>query len=74
MTPDELDAILRAVNRLRPFRPYTIEFNSGSQLPVTHPEVVSRSVDVHVFVAPDRTQHVFVAASVTKVIIPPPPS
>jgi len=71
MTPDQLDVLLRAVHRRRPFRAYAIEFESGGEPPVTHPEVVTRQGEFHVFVGPDRGQHLFVAASVTRLILPP---
>jgi hypothetical protein len=42
MTNDELDASLRAFSSRRPFRHFTIEFTSGSQVQVKHPEAVRR--------------------------------
>ena len=38
MTDAEFESALRAYNRVRPFRPYLVEFFSGHQVVVTHPE------------------------------------
>jgi len=40
MTPAQFDAALRAFCRRRPFRAFLIEFNSGSQLLIGHPEAI----------------------------------
>jgi hypothetical protein len=38
MTKDQFDAAYRAFCRRRPFRAFLIEFTSGAQLLISHPE------------------------------------
>jgi hypothetical protein len=71
MTPNELEAILRAVALVRPFRNFVIEFHSGDRLTVTHPEVVSRRGNLFQYESPDGSRRVFSPAGISQVIVPP---
>ncbi len=72
MTPEELDRLLRALNRLRPFRHFVIELNSGREITVTHPETVSRLDVFYCHTAPDNVRRYFKAGAVTSVAVLPP--
>lgn len=74
MTPQELDQLLQAFARQRPFRPFVLEFTSGQQVQVTHPEAASWWGPFYLYVGPDRSRFWFVAASVCRVLLPAPPT
>jgi hypothetical protein len=48
MTSGQLDAATRAFCRRRPFRAFLIEFVSGNQLLVRHPEVIRQAGELFV--------------------------
>jgi hypothetical protein len=68
MTGDDLEQILRAFARRRPFKPYFIEFNSGDRVRVTHPDCVDRHEELFHYVGSGRSQRVFTGASVCQLI------
>jgi len=69
MTPEELDRVLQKIARFRPFRSFTLEFNNGRTLLVTHPEAVVRWGSLHVYFAPDRGWRLFSAAAAKAVVL-----
>jgi hypothetical protein len=48
MTPTQVNAMSNAFCRRRPFRAFLIEFVSGSQILVGHPEVVRQESNMYV--------------------------
>jgi len=70
MTRDELDRLLRALARQRPFRQYWIEFFSGERLTAIHPEAVGPREGYFVFIGPDREYQFFGASAVCRVLVP----
>jgi hypothetical protein len=47
MSKEQFDAAYRAFWRRRPFRGFFIEFTSGQQLLVGHPEAVRKEADLY---------------------------
>ncbi len=68
MTQDQLDAALRAFCRRRPFRAFLIEFTSGNQLLIGHPEVVRNETHFYAMRCPDGGYVVFTAESVSRLL------
>jgi hypothetical protein len=66
MTPDQFDVVYRAFCRRRPFRRFYIEFTSGQQTVVTHPEAIRREAKLYAMRLPDGGNIVFVAECVTR--------
>jgi hypothetical protein len=64
MTPAQFDIALRAFCRRRPFTKFLLEFMSGSQIVVRHPEAIRRRGDLYTMRAPDGGSMVFAAESV----------
>lgn len=71
MNSDQFDAALKAYCRRQSFRPFVIEFTSGAQVLVKHPEVVRRRELFYVFRAPDGGFSVFTAECVTRFLDTP---
>jgi len=71
MTIQELDRIIRAFNRRRPFRPYLIEFVSGDRVLIGHPEAVSRTATLYTYFDPEQRVRVFTASGVCQLLDPP---
>ena len=53
MTTDQLDTAYRAFCRRRPFRAFLIEFTSGHQLLIGHPEAVRNEAHLYAMRCPD---------------------
>jgi hypothetical protein len=68
MMQDQFDVAYRAFRRRRPFRAFLIEFTSGSQLLIAHPEAVRREGQLYAMRAPDGGHVVFAAASVSRLL------
>ncbi len=68
MTKDQFDAAYRAFYRRRPFRAFFLEFTSGSQLLISHPETVREDFPFYVIRVPDGGYVVFAAESVTRLL------
>ena len=49
MEADAFDRLLRAPNRRRPFRPFTVEFVNGESIEVDHPEALVVRAGVAVY-------------------------
>ena len=71
MTPDDLQWVLRALNRRRPFHPFYIELVSGDRFLVSHPESVVRIRDFFVCRLPDGGHRVFGSRAVSQLIDSP---
>jgi hypothetical protein len=70
MTPIEFDAAYRAFCGRRPFRAFLIEFASGHQAPVGHPEAVRNEGTLYAMRRTDGGHVVFAAESVTRLLDP----
>ncbi len=68
MNVDQLDALLRAFCRRRPFRTFLIEFTSGAQVRIVHPEVVRKEDLFYVLRFPDHGYTGFPAESVSRLL------
>jgi hypothetical protein len=68
MSEDELKAALQAYRSRRPFRPFLIEFSSGSEVLVPHPEAVDHRGALFHYRGPKRAQSLFTAASVCRLL------
>ena len=68
MTPDHFDRTLRALQRRKPFRPFTVELVSGDQFQVDHPEALVLRDGVAVFIAAGGTPVLFDHESVSQMI------
>ncbi len=71
MTMDQFDAAYRAFCGRRPFRTFLIEFSSGSQLQIAHPEAVRNEDVLYAMRRPDGGHVVFAAESVVRLLDPP---
>jgi hypothetical protein len=60
------EAAIRAFRRRRPFRAFSIEFTSGNQILVSHPETVRSESNYHVMRCSDGGYVVFTAESVAR--------
>ncbi len=65
MTPEQFDAAYQAFCRRKPFRPFLIEFISGSQLLIAHPEAVRQEPQLYVARSPDGGYLLFAAENVS---------
>jgi hypothetical protein len=66
MTSEQFDAAYRGFRRRRPFRPFWIEFTSGTQLLIGHPEAVRAEHAVYLTRCPDGSYVVFAADGVAR--------
>ena len=74
MTEEQFDAAYRAFCRRRPFRAFLIEFTSGHQLLIGHPEAVRNEAQLYLTRCPDGTYVVFAAESVCRLLDTPTPA
>jgi hypothetical protein len=68
MTTENFDLTLRAFQRRRPFRPFTVELVSGDRFEVDHPEALVFRVGIAVFVAPSGAPTIFDHEGVSQII------
>ena len=69
MTERELEASLRAYCRRRPFRPFLLEFLSGVQVVIDHPEGVGALANqIWLYRGPKGAQSLFPCASVCRLL------
>jgi hypothetical protein len=68
MTIGQFDTSYRAFCRRRPFRAFLIEFLSGGQLLIGHPEAVRNEGQIYVTRCPDGAYVVFAAESVCRLL------
>jgi hypothetical protein len=72
MTKEEFEIAYRAMSRRRPFRPFLIEFLSGAQQRIVHPEALRSEPHFFVLRIPDGGFSVFTAAEVCRLFDQPP--
>jgi hypothetical protein len=70
MTANGFHQALRTFARQVPFRPFQLEFVTGEQITVRHPEAVHIRGDMVVHIAPDRQHRFFDSASVCQLLEP----
>jgi len=68
MSKEQFDAAYRAFWRRRPFRAFCIEFLSGEQLLVGHPEALRKEANLYLMRCPDGGYVVFAAESVSRLL------
>jgi hypothetical protein len=68
MTGDEFQLALRAFLQRRPFRPFALQFISGKEIVLPHPEAIDRYGDLFLCRGSDRIRRIFTAASVCQVM------
>lgn len=68
MTIEEFDTACQGFCRRRPFRTFPMEFSSGSQLPISHSEVVRNEGRLYVMRCLDGGHVVFAAESVSRLL------
>ena len=80
MTPEGFDRALRSFARRSPFAPFWVEFVTGHQIHVVHPEAVHIRGNVVIHIATDGRQRLFDSTSVCQlleeepeIILPPAP-
>ena len=69
MTMGEFLVALAAMNRRRPFQPYVIEFDSGSQVKIMHPEVVVRQKELFAHLGNNGTSMIFSPYGVCRIVV-----
>ncbi len=74
MTDEQFEAAYRAFRRRQPFRAFLIEFTSGTQLVIGHPEAVRREAQFYVTRRPDGGYVLFAADTVSRLLDVPTPS
>ena len=68
MTDDQFDRAHRGFCRRRPVRPFLIEFASGAQVLVGHPEVVRNEEQLYMMRCRDGSYVVFGAEGVSRIL------
>ena len=66
MTKDQFDAALRLYGKRRPFKPFLLEFMSGNQILIGHPEAIRNEGIIYTMRRPDGGPMVFAAESVAR--------
>ena len=74
MTEDQFDVAHRGFCRRRPFRAFLIEFTSGAQLLISHPEAVRNEAELYMMRCPGGGYIVFAAESVGRLLDVPTPA
>jgi hypothetical protein len=74
MTNEQFDAAYRAFCRRRPFRAFLIEFTSGTQLLIGHPEAVRNEAQLYMTRCPDGAYVLFAPDNVARFLDPPTPT
>jgi hypothetical protein len=68
MTADNFDRTLRAYQKRKPFKPFTVALVNGDRLQVDHPEVLVLRAGVAVYIAPAGPITIFDHEGVNQVI------
>ena len=68
MIRENFERVLQACQRRSPFRPFTVEFVSGEQVSVDHPEALVLRAGVAVYISPQGVPTLFDHESVSEVI------
>lgn len=68
MTAQSFQRALRAFTRRRPFQPYLVEFVSGEQITVHHPEAVATWSEDVIFTSREQRYRWFDATTVCQLL------
>ena len=68
MTPSQFEFTLRGYCRRRPFQPFLVEFVSGIQVLVLHPEAIGPKGGIYTLRRPDGGYEVFAAEGVCRLV------
>ena len=68
MSNDDLKESLRAYLRRRPFQPFLVEFFSGVQIRVHHPEGIAPHRQFWIYRGPGKSQSLFLSSSVCRLL------
>jgi hypothetical protein len=68
MTMEQFDVSYRACSRRRPFQPFLIEFMSGQQFLISHPEAIDVKLHVYVMRGPKGGHVIFAAEGVARLL------
>ena len=68
MNPAQFEAALRGFCRRRPFQPFLVEFTSGNQMLVPHPEAIGPRAGVYLMRRTDAGYVLFAAESVARLV------
>ena len=71
MTAENFQKVLLAMIRRRPFKPFTVELNTGSRVEIDHPEATVIREGVAIFIGPGFVPVYFDHDSVTQIIDSP---
>ena len=71
MTTENFQKVLVAMIRRRPFKPFTVELNTGVRIEIDHPEATVIREGVAIFIGPGFTPVYFDHDSVTQMIDSP---
>lgn len=74
MTPAQPDRALHPFLHRRPFRKFLVEFTSGAQSPIRHPEALRKEGSLYVIRTPDGGNIVFPSESVSRLLDGPDPT
>jgi hypothetical protein len=72
MTLDNFNIALRAFTRRNPFAPYIVQFMSGDEVVVRHPEAIRMTGEVFQFTGTDNRKRLFDCESVCQLLDLPP--
>jgi hypothetical protein len=71
MTAESFQKVLLAMIRRKPFKPFTVELNTGNRIEVDHPEATVIREGVAIFIGPGFVPVYFDHDSVTQIIDSP---
>jgi len=71
MTPENFEKVLRAMINRRPFKPFTVELNTGVRIEVDAPDATLMRQHVAIYIAPGFVPIYFDSDSVTQIIDSP---
>ena len=71
MTAEHFEETLDVLMAIRPFKPFTVELNTGQRLEVDHPRAVSSRGGYAVFITPGGVPIFFDHESVNQIINSP---
>ena len=72
MSPAQFETALRGFCRRRPFQSFLVEFTSGNQMLVPHPEAIGPRGGLYLLRRPDGGYVAFAAESVARLLDVPP--
>lgn len=71
MSTENFQKVLLAMMRRRPFKPFTVELNTGVRIEIDHPEATVIREGVAIFIGPGFVPVYFDHDSVTQIIDSP---